>query len=114
MADAPERLLQPLRFDWDEGNSEKSWERHGVRQSECEEVFGGRPLLVSDDLAHSESEPRHLALGRTRAERRLFVVFTMRAEGIRVISARDMNRKERRTYDAACEEEVDQAASDLP
>jgi len=89
---------RPVAFDWDEGNAEKNWEKHAVRSSECEEVFFNRPLLVLDDLVHSSREPRQLALGQTHAGRRLFLVFTQRANRIRVISARDMSRRERRSY----------------
>ena len=94
-----------LEFEWDEGNSEKIWQRHGVRRSECEELFGERPLLLSEDLVHSQNEPRLLALGQTRAGRRLLVVLTIRGKRLRVISARDMSRKERSIYDRAREEE---------
>ena len=87
-------------FDWDAGNSRKSAERHGVSQAEAEEAFFGEPLLVSADQRHSADEPRYHALGRTGDGRYLQVTFTMRAEGrlIRVISARDMRRKERTRY----------------
>lgn len=88
----------PVGFEWDEGNVEKSWRRHGVRASECEEIFFNQPLLVQDDPEHSIREPRFLALGKTHAGRCLFVVFTQRGERIRVISARDMSRRERRSY----------------
>ncbi len=90
-----------LQFDWDDGNSEKSWARHSVRPSECEELFGEQPLLLAEDLSHSQREPRFLALGKTRAGRRLLVVFTVRLRRLRVISARDMSRKERSAYEAA-------------
>ena len=88
-----------LQFEWDEGNSAKSWARHGVRPSECEEVFWQQPL--AEDLSPSQSEPRFLALGKTFAGRRLLVVFTVRLRRLRVISARDMSRKERSAYEAA-------------
>jgi uncharacterized protein len=97
-------LLEPLVFEWDAGNVAKSREKHGVLPAECEELFGQQPILLSDDLSHSGTESRHLALGRSRTGRRLFVAFTIRDRRIRVISARDMSRKERRAYDAACEE----------
>ena len=92
-------------FEWDDGNSVKSWKKHSVRQAECEEVFGERPLLVSEDLAHSEREPRYLALGQTRAGRQLLVAFTIRGDRLRVISARDMSRKERSAYEKARDED---------
>lgn len=90
-----------FQFEWDDGNSEKSWARHGVRPSEREELFGEQPLLLAEDLSPSQNEPRFLALGKTRAGRRLLVVFTVRLRRLRVISARDMSRKERSAYETA-------------
>jgi len=88
-------------FEWDEGNATKNWERHKVTQAECEEVFFLEPLLVSEDAAHSRKEARYYALGQTTAARKLFVVFTIRDDRIRVISARSMSRRERRIYERA-------------
>ena len=85
-------------FDWHGGNTEKNWKRHGVSPSESEQIFFNRPLLGSDDIVHSEREKRFYALGQTDEGRELFIAFTMRERRIRVISARDMNRKERRVY----------------
>jgi hypothetical protein len=90
-------------FDWDQGNIEKNWERHKVGFIECEEVFFDRPLVVAEDTSHSKSEGLYYALGRTNDDRRLFVVFRIRNNKIRIISARDMNRKERRVYGEAIE-----------
>ena len=92
---------QILGFDWDEGNSRKSTEKHSVIQSEAEQIFFNQPLLLLDDIAHSQNEARHHALGRTDNDRKLHVTFTLRAKGtlIRVISARDMNRKEKAIYE---------------
>jgi len=89
-------------FDWDEGNARKN-EKHGVSKSEVEQVFLNAPLLLADDLTHSQQEPRFHALGRTDLDRRLHVTFTERGNGtlIRPISARDMSRKERAVYDQA-------------
>lgn len=88
-------------FDWDEGNARKSEERHGVTRVEAEQVFSSDPLLLLMDEEHSNVEERYHALGRTNQGRKLFVSFTLRAGGqvIRVISARDMSRKERARYD---------------
>ena len=87
-------------FDWDEGNLLKNWEKHRVSDPECEQVFFNRPLVVRDDERHSGRETRLYGLGQTDAGRRLFVVFTVRGATIRVISARDMNRRENREYDS--------------
>lgn len=92
-------------FDWDGGNAEKNWERHRVSQSECEQVFFNRPLVVADDDLHSVSEARHFVLGRTDAGRLLFLVYTVRGERVRVISARDMTRRESKEYQRAQLEE---------
>lgn len=86
-------------FDWDEGNAGKNWSKHGVADFECEEVFFNEPLIVRRDVGHSQGEDRWVALGRTARDRKLFVVFTVRQESIRVISARDMTRRERKIYD---------------
>jgi len=87
-------------FDWDDGNRRKNAEKHDVTQGEAEQVFFNRPLLILDDAGHSASEPRYWALGRSDEGRHLFVVFTIRRDGakLRVISARDMHRKERARY----------------
>lgn len=89
-------------FAWDDGNARKN-EKHGVAQVETEEVFFNQPLLLLADARHSESELRFHALGKTNAERALHITFTLRADGtlIRVISARNMHRKERIIYEQA-------------
>ncbi|WP_404365588.1 BrnT family toxin [Marinobacter sp.] len=92
---------QVTGFDWDEGNSRKNAETHAVNQSEAEEIFFNEPLLVLDDSKHSQAEARFHALGATDDERLLHITFTLRQNGalIRVISARDMHRKERAVYE---------------
>lgn len=85
-------------FDWNKGNIEKNWEKHKVIYIECEEVFFNKPLIVKEDEPHSVAESRYYALGQTDTGRLLFVVFTIRGNKIRIISARDMNKKERRIY----------------
>ena len=86
-------------FDWDEGNLLKNWEKHRVSGAECEQVFFNRPLVTMPDEEHSRGEHRFYVLGRTDAGRRLFVAFTVRDRLIRVISARDMNARERSVYE---------------
>lgn len=89
-----------IGFDWDHGNARKSSDKHAVSQAEAEQVFLNQPLLVIEDMRHSEREPRFHALGQTSAGRLLHVTFTLRDRDtlIRVISARDMHRKERMRY----------------
>ena len=95
-------FTQIIGFEWDAGNERKS-EKHGVTMMETEQVFFNAPLLLLEDAAHSQNELRIHALGRTDAARALHITFTLRKSGqlIRVISARDMHRKERAIYDQA-------------
>ncbi len=86
-------------FDWDDNNREKNWDKHGVLASECEEIFFNLPLLLQSNPSHSQKEPRYYVLGQTTAGRRLFIAFTVRGDQIRVISVRDMSKKERRIYE---------------
>jgi uncharacterized DUF497 family protein len=88
-------------FDWDHGNVRKNAVAHDVSQAEAEQIFFNEPLLLAEDDRHSEVERRLHALGRTNALRLLHITFTLRAGDtlLRVISARDMSRKERATYD---------------
>ncbi len=85
-------------FDWDENNRDKNWIAHQVSVGECEEVFFNLPLLLLPDSAHSQAETRYYVLGQTDAGRQLFISFTLRDDKIRVISARDMSKKERVIY----------------
>ncbi len=87
-------------FQWDAGNARKSADKHRVSQSEAEQVFFNQPLLLLPDERHSQDEIRLHALGRTDDHRFLHVTFTLRGGGrlIRVISARDIHRKEKLRY----------------
>ena len=96
-----ERFAECEGFELDAANSSKIWERHQVAPIECEEVFFNHPLVVGEDEKHSAAEARLYALGQTDAARFLFVVFTMRGRLIRMISARDMSRKERKVYQSS-------------
>ncbi len=86
----------PLSFEWDEGNQEKNWKLHKVHFRECEQIFFDEEVKFFQDEKHSQTEDRFLAYGQTEAGRKLIVVFTIRNSKIRVISARDQNRKERK------------------
>jgi len=100
MADPYDLIEACVGFQWDEGNLLKNWEKHRVSAMECEQVFFNRPLIAVPDVVHSTGEPRFFVLGQTDGGRGLFLVFTVRDDLIRVISARDMSRKERKVYAA--------------
>lgn len=85
-------------FDWDEGNINKNWDKHRVHHLECEEIFFNEPIVIKVEKRGVSQEERLSALAVTNEGRFLFVVFTMRRGRTRVVSARDMNKKERKTY----------------
>ena len=105
-------ILGCTGFQWDESNTEKSWLRHKVTWTECEEAFFNHPFLLLVDEKHSGAEPRYYALGKTHAARGLFVAFTVRGDLIRVVSARDMSRREQKEY-AHAEQESAQEDSEV-
>ena len=86
------------QFEWDSHNEEKNRLKHNALPYECEEIFFSN-IFIAEDALHSQTEHRFVALGRTDAGRYLFIAFTVRGINIRVISARDMNRKEKEVYD---------------
>lgn len=91
-------LSRCIGFEWDIGDITKNWERHDVSTGECEQIFFNRPIIVKRDKDHSMLENRYYALGRTNMNRSLFVVFTVRDDKIRIISARDMTKAEAERY----------------
>ena len=92
-------LRSPFQFQWDKGNKNKNYAQHRVNDQECEEVFFDQNKKILKDILHSGREERYILLGQTKAKREVFIVFTMRRDEIRVISARDLNRKERKLYE---------------
>lgn len=92
-------LEQFTGFQWDEGNIDKNLLKHQVQNWECEQIFFNEPLIILDDPKHSLSEKRWAAFGQTDAGRLLTIIFTKREKLLRVVSARDMNRKEKKFYE---------------
>lgn len=92
-------LKEPVEFEWDKGNIDKNLKKHNVADKEAEEPFANEPIFIKEDLKHSTLEKRYQTLGITDAGRLLFLSFTLRKNKVRMISARDMSRKERRMYE---------------
>jgi uncharacterized DUF497 family protein len=86
-------------FQWDRGNTNKNLVKHNVQNWECEQVFFNKPLLILEEPEHSVAEKRWAAFGKTDSGRLLVLIFTKRDNLLRVISARDMNSKERKFYE---------------
>jgi len=94
-------------FDWDHGNINKNWDKHRVHHLECEEIFFNEPIVTKVEKRGVSQEERVCALGMTNEGRFLFVVFTIRRERIRVVSAQDMNKKERKIYHEKIKEDAE-------
>ena len=88
----PEEIIG---FEWGKGNIDKNWISHQVINSEAEEIFFNKPLVVTITQSIAV-EPRYIAFGITDNGRKLIVVYTIRNKNIRVISTRDMSKKEER------------------
>jgi len=84
-------------FEWDDGNAHKSRHKHGVPCEEAESVFAS-PMVLPDPDHSTPGEPRWHAFGMSSAGRPLAVTFTVRQLKIRIISARPMNKRERKIY----------------
>jgi len=90
---------EPIEFVWDKGNKDKNWLKHKVANQECEEAFFDKKKKTFKDELHSKGEEKFRIIGKARQGRCLFVVFTIRDSKIRIISARDTNRKEVKLYE---------------
>ncbi|MFH1671534.1 MAG: BrnT family toxin [Candidatus Portnoybacteria bacterium] len=88
-----------IEFEWDKGNKDKNLEIHNVSDEECEEIFFDPKKKILKDILHSTSEGRYVLIGKTKLKRLLFLVFTIRKDKIRVISARNLNKKEKHLYE---------------
>ena len=91
-------LSEPIQFQWDKGNIDKNLLKHRVANEECEEVFFDENKKLYKDELHSGKEARYILIGKTKLNRLLFIVFTQRRNKVRVISARDLNKKESKLY----------------
>lgn len=92
-------LRKIVGFEWDEYNHDKIFKKHRVTDVECEEIFFDDQKKILDDILHSGAEKRYIVIGQTKEGRALFVAYTIRRHTIRVISARDLNKKERHFYE---------------
>ncbi len=92
-------FIKVKEFQWDKGNKNKNWLKHKVSNQESEEAFFDKKVKILKDILHSNKEKRFILLGKTKKERLLFIVFTIRDKKIRVISSRDANKKEVKLYE---------------
>lgn len=88
--------IKTQQFIWDKGNQNKNLLRHRITNDECEQVFFDKDKNEYPDPKHSIKEIRKIVVGKTKLNRNLFIVYTMSKNNIRIISARDINKKERK------------------
>ena len=92
-------LKKIVGFEWDKGNIDKNYKKHGITPNETEEVFLDEDILMLEDTRHSKKEERFETIGKIIKGSILFLAFTVRRDKIRIISARTANKKERRRYE---------------
>ena len=90
-------------FEWDDRNAAANLLKHKVSFLEAATVFDDPYVIVEPDLAHSAEESRESAIGFSRKERVLLVVYMEPDERIRLISARRATPEERRKYESQFE-----------
>jgi uncharacterized DUF497 family protein len=92
-------IPEPIEFEWDAANKEKIWLKHRVSVEECEEAFMANLVFTQPDELHSGPEDRYILISKTKKDRYLFIVYTLRKHKVRVISARSMHKKEIAFYE---------------
>jgi uncharacterized protein len=88
-----------IEFEWDSRKANRNLRKHGVSFEEAVSAFGDPLGLTIADLHHSDEEDRFVMLGQSQRNRLIVVIFTDRAEKIRIVSARKATPKERRDYE---------------
>lgn len=90
---------ESIQFEWDVANRDKNRVKHNVTMEEAESTFFDSDRIIYKDVFHSKKEDRHILIGKTKDNRLLYTVFTFRNSKIRVISTRDINKKEVYLYE---------------
>ena len=88
-----------MKYEWDENKAIKNLAKHGVSFAEAKTIFDDPIYVDFYDLDHSEDEERYLIVGESNRGRLLIVSYTERRESIRIISAREVTKSERETYE---------------
>ncbi len=88
-------------FEWDGHKSATNLRKHGVSFAEAGTVFGDELSITVPDPDHSDQEDRYITIGWSNLHRLLMVAHTDRGENIRIISARELTKTERKEYEEA-------------
>lgn len=92
-------LPEPVTFEWDKGNIDKNLRKHNISDKEAEQVFNDESNFIFEDEKHSGKEMRYGLFGQSGKRRKISIVFTVRHDKVRIITARDMSKRERRSYE---------------
>lgn len=87
-----------MKFEWDANKQQQNQQKHRISFEEATTVWTDPFALIAPDPTHSIIEKREWIIGESYKSRVLVVVFTMREETIRIISARPANKSERKKY----------------
>ena len=88
-----------MQFEWDDNKAESNFLKHEISFEEAVTVFADPYLLFTEDSSHSDREEREWAIGEAENGSVLVIIFTMREQKIRIISARKATKKERKRYE---------------
>lgn len=88
-----------MEFEWDPDKAATNFEKHGIDFHDAATVFGDPLAITYHDVIHSVDEDRFVTFGTTSSGRLVVIVHVDRGERTRIISARDMTRRERRQYE---------------
>ncbi len=91
-------LLNEIRFEWDTAKASENLKKHSVSfESACEVFFD--PFLQVVDVEVIEGEQREAVIGLTLEWKTFYVVYLLREETVRLISARLTTKAERQNYE---------------
>jgi hypothetical protein len=90
-----------IEFEWDPRKAVNNLKKHGISFTEAGTVFGDEFAITVSDPDHFDDEDRFITIGRSNRRRLLIVSHTDRADKIRIISARELTRAERKAYEEA-------------
>jgi hypothetical protein len=88
-----------VKFEWDLKKAALNLSKHGVSFEEALTVFADPLAKIFDDERHSIGEQREIVIGHSINQNLLLVCFTAEAESVRIFSAREATKRERKDYE---------------
>ena len=88
-----------MEFEWEKNKAEANFSKHGVSFNEAKTIFADPLYIDFYDPDHSDDEDRYIIIGESKRRRLLMVSYTEREHKTRLISAREVTRREREYYE---------------